>query len=264
VPEGFSDRRARGLYDAGSAAVFEWPSEALLMSRLLQQRLSLTARRRGPVAHGDEALARSIRNRLELARPTLPELSVSVEDGVVEIEGRIDSVWKKERVAQMLAHVPGVQAVLTDAIEVVPPHRPDPEIERDIRGVLEIMFGEQMRTVSYSVEDGVVVLVGNVAERDGLERLLSFVGNVRGVRVIRNLVTISASANQRDRGLTQRLSTALASIYPDAELKVVCFGSVVVVSGLVPRLSTKQDVEALIERQDGIERVVNKLEVMRS
>lgn len=261
VPEGFSNQRARGLYDAGSAAVFEWPSEALLMPRLLQQRLRLTARRRGPAADGDQTLARSIQTRLDLARPSLPALEVDVDDGVVELAGTIDSVWKKERVSQMIAHVPGVRAVLTDGIRVVPPRRSDRDIEQDIRGVLQIMLGEQMRTVSFSVEDGAVVLVGNVAQRDDVERLLSFIGNVRGVKVIRNLVTVSAPANRRDRGLTRRLCTALASIYPDSELEVICFGPVAVIRGRVPRLSTKQDVEALVERQDGIERVVNKIEI---
>lgn len=261
VPEGFSDRRARALYDLGTAAVFEWPSEALLMPRMLQQRLRLTARHRGSGADGDEALARSIRTRLEMARPTLPPLEIVVHDGVVELEGRIDSIWKKDRVSRMIEHVPGVRAVLTDAVQVVPPHRPDSDIDRDIRGILEIMLGKQLKTVSFSVDDGAVVLVGNVADRDDIERLLSFIGNVRGVKVIRNLVTISASANRRDRGLTRRLSAALRSIYPDSRLKVVCFGPVAVVSGRVPRISTKREVIDLIERQDGIERVVDKIEV---
>ncbi|MCA9709648.1 MAG: BON domain-containing protein [Myxococcales bacterium] len=261
VPEDFSDRRARGLYDAGTAAVFEWPSEALLLPRMLQERLRPLVRRRATPTDGDEALARSIRARLELARPVMPPLDVEVDDGVVELEGRIDSVWKKERVCQMIAHVPGVRAVLDDTVEVVPPHRPDADIERDVQGVLEILLGDALRTISCSVDDGAVVLVGNMASRDDVERLLSFIGNVRGVRAIRNLVTVSPTAHRRDRGLTERLSTALQHIYPDSTLRVACFGPVAVVGGRVPRLSTKHEVEGLLARQDGIERVVNKIEI---
>ncbi|MEM9457790.1 MAG: BON domain-containing protein [Myxococcota bacterium] len=261
VPEGFSDQRARGLYDAGSWAVFEWPSEALLLPRMLQERLRLTARRGGPATDGDEALARSIHTRLELARFSSPALEVDVDDGIVHVRGKVDSVWNKERVARTIEHVPGVKAVIAVGIRVVPPHRSDVDIERDIRGVMEIMLSESTRTVSFSVNDGAVVLVGNVPERDQLERLLSFVGNVRGVKVIRNLVTVSASASRRDRGLTRRLCTALRGLYPDCALEVTCFGSVVVVSGRVPRLSTKREIEQLVNRQEGIERVVNKIEI---
>lgn len=263
VPESFSDERALRLYEAGTAAVFEWPLEASLLPRVVQDRLALPSRPALRSTDGDDVLAGSIRTRLELARPDLPALTVRVDGGVVEIEGAVDSLWKKERVSQMVEHVPGVRAVLTEAIEVAPSSRSDAEIEQDVRGLLGIVLGDaEHRTVSISVEDGAVVLAGNVARREHVDRLLVFVGNVRGVRVIRNLVAVSAAANQRDRGLTERLSTALSDIYPDSELSTICFGPVAVVRGRVPRLSTKREILDVVAHQDGIERVVDKLEVV--
>lgn len=147
VPEDFSDWRARRLYDVGSHVVFEWPSEAQLLPRMIQQRLQLATRRRGPGRDGDEALARSIRARLELASSALPQgsvpqmlvpqvsmpqvlmpvpqvlmpqLSIVVDDGDVSLSGAIDSMWTKHQLEQLVGDVPGVRTVASDALHVLP------------------------------------------------------------------------------------------------------------------------------------------------
>lgn len=261
VPERFPDAEARRLYDAGTQAVLEWPAEALLLPRLVKERLR-AAPRGGARGHGDEALARAIRTRLALARPLLPPLDVDVSGGVVQLHGRIDSIWKKERVSQMIAHVPGVRAVLTEGIDVIPVQRTDDAIERDVARVLEIMLGDLAKTVSATVDDGAVLLVGNVARREDIDRMIGLLGNVRGVRAIRNLVTISPAATERDRGMNDRLVAALQTIFPDSALRITCFGPVAVVQGTAPRLSTRREIVTLLEHQDGIDRVVDKVEVV--
>jgi len=133
VPEDFSDWRARRLYDVGSHVVFEWPSEAQLLPRMIQRRLRLAARRQGPGRDGDEALARSIRARLELAgsatvpqqsfmpQRSWPQLSVVVDDGDVSLSGAVDSMWTKHQLEQLVGDVPGVRSVDCDAVRVSPP-----------------------------------------------------------------------------------------------------------------------------------------------
>jgi len=264
VPEDFSDARARSLYEKGSHVVFEWPAEAQLMPRMVQERLELTPRPTGPVRDADLALSRSIRTRLDLARPSFTEIAADVDDGVVRLHGSTDSVWKKHQLEAMVVHVPGVRAVLGEEVEVIPPERADALIDRDLRGVIDIVLGSGARTVSFSVQDAAVVLVGNVSRSEDVERLLTFIGNVRGVKVIRNLLTVSSEASRRDRGVLERLHTALTEIYPDYRLRLACFGHVAVVGGQVPRLSIKRDIEDILAHQSGIARVVNKIEVTAS
>jgi osmotically-inducible protein OsmY len=258
VPDEFGDRKARRLYDEGATAVFEWPYEAILLPQMVTDLLGAVPKK-GDKA-GDAALSRAVRARLQLAEIAGEDVEVKVVAGVATLRGWVKSYWAKQRVENMLIHVPGVVAVLTANLEVRPRKRPDGELARNIRNVMRSVMPDP-KTVSVTVRDGAVVLAGSVDDHDDLARLVTVVGNVEGVRSIQNLVTVSAKATKKARGIANRLRSALESMWPSADTTVTVFGHVAVISGRVRSLADKRGIEALALDTPGIGRAVNKLTV---
>jgi hypothetical protein len=118
VPEACSDRRARMLYRAGATVVFAWPSEVLLVPKVIAELIDVSAQGSTP-QWNDAALAASVVARLELAEGIGPGVLVKVQDAVAEVGGVVDSPWKRRRVLRILAQVPGLRSVNADGLQVV-------------------------------------------------------------------------------------------------------------------------------------------------
>jgi hypothetical protein len=110
VPEACSDRRARMLYRGGATVVFAWPSEVLLVPRVIAEFVDAAAQGERP-QWNDAALAASVTARLELADGIGRGVTVAVHDGVADVGGVVDSPWKRRRVLRILAQVPGLRSV---------------------------------------------------------------------------------------------------------------------------------------------------------
>jgi hypothetical protein len=118
VPEACSDRRARMLYRAGATVVFAWPSEVLLVPKVIAELIDVAAQG-SPPQWSDAALAASVVARLELAEGIGRGVTVKVQDAVAEVGGVVDSPWKRRRVLRILAQVPGLRSVNPDGLHVV-------------------------------------------------------------------------------------------------------------------------------------------------
>jgi len=118
VPEACSDRRARLLYRAGATVVFAWPSEVLLVPKVIGELIDVTAQGTAP-QWNDAALAASVIARLELAEGIGRGVTVKVRDGVAEVGGVVDSSWKRRRVLRILAQVPGLRSVDAEGLHIV-------------------------------------------------------------------------------------------------------------------------------------------------
>lgn len=257
VPEDYSDRRARRIYEAGAVAVFSWPREALVLPAMVSDLLGASPRRG---QRGDAALARAVRARLDLADDM--KVRARVIGGNIELRGQLGSYWKKARLVDMLSQIPGVTAVRCEGIEIVPVERPDAQLRRSVRAILESVTGAEGHSISVSVEDGVVELSGTIGRHAELGRLISVVGNVEGVRGIHNHVTVSASTDKA-RGIAIRLSKKIEALCPDARAAVSVFGYIAVIDGHVSTLADKRAIEELARDTPGVGRVVNKLAVTR-
>ncbi|HET6584917.1 MAG TPA: BON domain-containing protein [Nannocystaceae bacterium] len=120
MPERCSDKRARMLYRAGATVVFAWPSEVLLVPKVIGELIDATAQGDTP-KWSDAALAASVTARLELAEGIGRGVTVKVVDGVAHVGGVVDSPWKRRRVLRILAQVPGLQSVDADDLRVCEP-----------------------------------------------------------------------------------------------------------------------------------------------
>jgi len=81
VPEDYSDRRARQIYEAGARAVFSWPREALVLPAMLTDLLRVVPRRGNKTA--DTRLANAVRSRLRLAEDA--KISARIVGGIVTL-----------------------------------------------------------------------------------------------------------------------------------------------------------------------------------
>lgn len=123
MPERCSDKRARMLYRAGATVVFAWPSEVLLVPKVIGELIDAAAHGDTP-QWSDAALSASVTARLELAEGIGRGVTVRVSDGVARVGGVVDSTWKRRRVLRILAQVPGLQSVNAEDLRVCEPSRP--------------------------------------------------------------------------------------------------------------------------------------------
>jgi osmotically-inducible protein OsmY len=85
---------------------------------------------------------------------------------------------------------------------------------------------------------------------------------LEGVRSVINRTEVSSRKKKQIRGHALRLKRSLEVLLTDAaEVEVAVVGEVGVLRGRTPSLSVKREAEAILLRDPGIERVVNKIEV---
>jgi len=253
--------RIRRLYAAGASSVFEWPRESLMLGRFLAEMLALTFVR-GRAARPDTALARTVRAHLKLLPGLDAPPHVEAHGGVVRAGAELGSLALKREVERCIAGVPGVRALDTRALHVVPEAPvPDARIRRDARRLLDARPEVGPGTVSVSVRNGMLALQGTAespGERRRIERLVT---GIRGVREVDLRLVVSRSRKREDRRAARRLAGAVAAAFPDADVRVAYFGGVAAVSGTAPTLRVRREIHDLVEDDAAVDRVVDKIDV---
>jgi osmotically-inducible protein OsmY len=91
------------------------------------------------------------------------EISVSVDNGWVTIEGSVDALWKKMRAEDLISDIAGVLGV-TNKLSVVPTKDiMDELIAEDIVSALERNASLNVEDIDVKVENGTVTLSGSVS-----------------------------------------------------------------------------------------------------
>ncbi|TFG05926.1 BON domain-containing protein [Candidatus Thorarchaeota archaeon] len=113
----------------------------------------------------DEDIASSIDSKL-LWNTAIDstKIDVSVDGGVIELEGTVDAYWKKLRAGTLAMDVSGVMDVHNE-LAVVPTYDyVDEAIAKDIMDSLERRFTVDEEKVNVEVENGIVTLTGTVED----------------------------------------------------------------------------------------------------
>jgi hyperosmotically inducible protein len=260
VDDETKDAETRRLYGEGATAVFEWPREKPFFSRLVVELLAVELAQ-GSVGAPDTALARAVRAHLKLVRGHSPRLRVRVDAGFAFLSGSVTHLWQKDLVERLVSDIPGVRTVVVRGLLVEPSARTDVQIKRSIRMLLRDASDIDETTLAVNVERGYVTLAGSVTDRRELNRVRRLLASVKGVRDIDRLVVLSTSQKQRDHVTAQRLGVMLHGLFPDQQVSVAVFAGVAVLSGTVGRLGKSLDIQSIIEGDDAVQRVVNKIAV---
>jgi osmotically-inducible protein OsmY len=256
-------RTSRALYADGISAAFEWPADADAVKRTMLRLTSPEPLRWGRKRTASEiALEETARAHLEAdATPFGAQLGVEACGRVILLKGTVDALWKLELARQVVAEVNGVDDVIADGVEVQGIQEDDRKVARAVRTVLKHASSVDGSTLAVAVRSGEVTLAGSVVDRQEARRAMELVRQVRGVRRIQDYLVVSKTAKHRDHSLARRVRTAVTSRYPRLPVDLSVFGNVAVMSGRVPSARYRDQVRELVEKEAGVERVVDKLQV---
>jgi osmotically-inducible protein OsmY len=158
----------------------------------------------------DQETKRAVQRALWAAK-AVPEnaISVSVDDGSVKLEGRVDSMIVRQRAARVARSTRGVLGV-SNLIMVNKSNIPDTKIGANvIQALADDPVADAWDDVVAQVDDGVVTLKGNVESYAEKLAAGDIVMNVKGVRDIRNEIRTS-TIDVDDDALKERIENRLA------------------------------------------------------
>jgi osmotically-inducible protein OsmY len=217
----------------------------------------------------DTELQRDVMTELKW-EPTIhaAEIGVSVKDGVVTLNGVVDSYSKKWAIDRAVRRVSGVKVVAGE-IKVSPPDsykRADEDIARSATNVLSWNVWVPSDRVKVMVQDGWITLSGNVDwyyqkyhAEDAVRHLVGVVGVTSSITIKPTVPTVKAF--EVKNGIEDALKRN-ARLLRDAEkIKVEISGSKVILRGSVGSWADYEEAEYAAYCAPGVSQVENRLTV---
>jgi len=113
-------------------------------------------------------------------------IKVSIENGKVELQGNVNSYWKKDKIRKIASQVKGVISV-SDKIKVVPEEETkDSEIRESIITLMNKSVHIDADKVQLEVINGIVKLSGILPSMSMYNAVMKLVKSTKGVIEIRN------------------------------------------------------------------------------
>jgi osmotically-inducible protein OsmY len=191
------------------------------------------------------------------------QIGVIVENGVVTLSGVVDSYSKKLAAEIAVKRVKGVRAIAED-VEVkygISYKKTDKEVAKAVIKALEWNSAVPDEDIKVKVEDGWVILSGEVAWDYQKKAAKKTVGNLLGVKKVVNNITLKKSIKPFE--VKDRIRKAFARMANvDAEgIEVVTSGHTVTLKGRVSSLQEREDAEAAAYMAPDVYDVVNELKI---
>jgi osmotically-inducible protein OsmY len=191
------------------------------------------------------------------------EIGVAVKNGVVTLTGTVDSYGKKISAENASKRVAGVRAVAED-IEVKllsGGKRNDTEIAEAVLNAIKWHSAVQENKIKVKVEDGWVVLEGEVEWEFQRSAARHQVENLMGVKGISNNVKVIPRLNPSE--IKQKINAAFhRSATVDSEkVKVAVDGNKVILSGKVRTYAERKEAESAAWLAPGVMKVENIIEI---
>ena len=163
------------------------------------------------------------------------DIGVTVKDGVVTLEGTVDSYAEKWAAEEAVKRLPGVKAVAMD-IEVKIPgsnERTDTDIAQAAETALKWDVAVPHKQIKVSVERGFVTLEGEVDWKFQKSAADRAVRHLKGVTGMNNFITIKPKVAPEN--VSEKIEAALKrnAILDAQHIKVQAEGSKVTLSGSV-------------------------------
>jgi osmotically-inducible protein OsmY len=108
-------------------------------------------------------------------------IGISIENGNVSLEGRVNSYWKKDKIRNMASQVKGVVSI-SDNIAVVPDEKiTDDEIEELLKTAMANSVHIDANKVSLKINNGIVELSGILPSMSSYNAVIKLVRSTKGV-----------------------------------------------------------------------------------
>lgn len=146
----------------------------------------------------DSAITSAVGDGLMGEKGVFPnDVDVSTSQGIVTLSGSGGNLLAKERAVKIAESIRGVRGVI-DRIAVTPVSRPDAGIRKDIMTALLQDPATESYQVAVSVQAAVATLTGNVGSYAEKQLAARIAKGVKGIKEVRNDVTINYSAKRTD------------------------------------------------------------------
>lgn len=199
----------------------------------------------------DELLHRRIQKAMvEDHRLSGHAVEVEVRNGVVRLNGRVQSHRRKLAVHELVASLEGCRDVINEITVEPSGVLPDEKVAENVRAALDAHADITREVITVAVHGGKVTLQGNVAspwERQVAEDVALA---ARGVRSVNNMIMIDPDQELEDEVLSRSIAEALGytRALRDAAIEVAVNADQAVLSGEVEHFWQKQTAEDVARR----------------
>ena len=146
----------------------------------------------------DSGITTAVEGGLKLDKGVFPnDVDVSTSQGIVTLSGSVNNLLAKERAVMAAKSIRGVREVI-DKITVMPVSRSDEDIRKDIQTALQQDPATESYQTTVSVQGAVATLTGSVGTYAEKQLATRIANGVKGVKEVRNDVTINYMAKRTD------------------------------------------------------------------
>ena len=146
----------------------------------------------------DSGITTAVEGGLKLDKGVFPnDVDVSTSQGIVTLSGSVNNLLAKERAVMAAKSIRGVREVI-DKITVTPVSRSDEDIRKDIQTALQQDPATESYQTTVSVQGAVATLTGSVGTYAEKQLATRIANGVKGVKEVRNDVTINYMAKRTD------------------------------------------------------------------
>jgi len=191
------------------------------------------------------------------------DIGVSVKDGVVTLEGSVDSFAEKWAAEEAVKRLPGVKALAVE-IEVTLPgasERNDADIARAAENALEWNVSVPQDRIKVTAENGFLTLEGEVDRQFQRSAAEQAVRHLTGVKGVTNEITIKPKAEPNE--VKEKIEAAFKrnALLDASQIKVQTDGDKVALKGSVRSWAEREGAETAAWAAPGVSEVKNDITV---
>jgi len=192
------------------------------------------------------------------------KIGVSVRDGIVTLDGNVDSFVEKLAAERVASHVSGVKAVAQEIKVRLPQsfERNDADIAEAALTALEWNMMVPDNRVKVEVQDGMVILTGEVDWEYQRAAAHNAVCCLIGVKGVTNEISLKPSVKPVDVKVKLKRAFQRHSALDAKHIMVETVGSKVILNGSVHSWIEKQEAASAAWAAPGVSDVENNLVVM--